>query len=129
MIQFNETGQRDPDAFQRLNRSAEISRETSQRLANERAALWAQVNALQRQYLRDLIPEIKSISKLQIHVIVELRRELTVGGDVEVFALIMRRQLERMERAIDDFDSTFLANINAPDPASGAPPSGSAVPE
>jgi hypothetical protein len=36
-----------------------------------------------------------------MHVMVELRRDLTVGGDVEVFTLILKRQLELMERAID----------------------------
>jgi hypothetical protein len=38
MTQFNESGQRDPDLFQRLNRSAEIARDTSQRHASERVA-------------------------------------------------------------------------------------------
>jgi hypothetical protein len=128
MRQFNETGQRDADAFQRLNRSAEIARETSQGHADERTRLWGEVNARTLQFMRDLIPEIKEIAKLQMHLMVELRRELTVGGDVEVFALILRRQLERMERAVDEFIRTISSAPNADDSSGGAPPGGGAAP-
>jgi hypothetical protein len=128
MRQFNETGQHDADAFQRLNRSADIARQTSKGHANERTRLWGEVNARTIQFMRDLTPEIKEIAKLQMHLMVELRRELTVGGDVEVFASILRRQLERMERVVDE----FIRTVNpAPNPADGggdAPPGGGAAP-
>lgn len=124
MIQFNETGQRDSEAFQRLNRSAEIARKTSQGFAEERTKLWGQVNVHTLQFLRDLMPATKEIAKLQMHLIVELRRELTVGGDVEVFALILQRQLERMERAVDEFIRTINPAPNPTDSGDNPPPGG-----
>ncbi len=104
MTQFNETGQRDTVQFERLNSSFEIAREMAQEAADERAAFWDQSNALQRQYLRDLMPELEQLGRLQTRLLVELRRELDVGGDIEVFEQIMRKQMERAERAVNDFD-------------------------
>jgi len=50
----------------------------------------------------------------QVRVLVELRCELDVGGDIEVFMAIMRRQLERIEQAIDEFDRTVFGTDSAP---------------
>jgi len=111
MTQYNESGQRDPELFGRLNRSFEFARNRAQQITDERKTLWDQSNSLQRQFLKDLLPELKRIGELQIYVLVELRRELDVGGDIEIFRLMMRRQMERAERAINEFDRTvFGAN-------------------
>ena len=62
MRQFNETGQRNADAFQRLTRSADVARQTSRATRTERTRLWGEVNARTIQFLRDLMPEIKEIA-------------------------------------------------------------------
>jgi hypothetical protein len=111
ITQYNESGQKNPELFDRLNRSFEFSRNLAQKFADERAALWNQNNALQRQYMKDLIPEIKRIGELQIHILVELRRELDVGGDTDAFQQIMRQQSERVERAVDEFDRTVFGSV------------------
>ena len=106
-------GRPDAEAFARLTRSFEIARDRAKILADERSALWSQFNALQRQFAKDLLPEMKRIGELQVHVLVELRRELDVGGDIEIFKITMRRQMERVEKAIDDFDRcVFGANLS-----------------
>lgn len=104
MVQHNESGQRDAEAFARLTRSFEFARDRAKQLTDERAVLWDKSNALQRQFLKDLLPELKRIGELQVNVLVELRRELDVGGDIEIFKQTMRQQMERVEMAIDDFD-------------------------
>lgn len=104
MTQFNESGQRDPAQFERFNRSFQFARDVSQEAADERSAFWDQLNALHRQYLKDLMPEVKRLAELQTRLLVELRRELDVGGDIEVFRRIMQAQMERAERALDEFD-------------------------
>ena len=108
MVRPNESGQRDAEAFARLTRSFESVRDRAKQLADERAVLWDKRNALQRQFLKDLLPELKHIGELQVNVLVELRRELDVGGDIEIFKKTMRQQMERVERAIDDFDRTVF---------------------
>jgi hypothetical protein len=54
--------------------------------------------------MKDLLPDMRRLGDLQIHVMVELRRELDVGGDIEVFKRIMEAQWKRAEAAIDEFD-------------------------
>jgi hypothetical protein len=104
MANHNESGQRDPVRFDQLNKSFEFANGRAQELAAERSAHWDQMNVLQRQYLKDLLPEVKRVGEMQIHVLVELRRELDVGGDIDVFQQMMRKQMERAERAVDEFD-------------------------
>jgi hypothetical protein len=104
MTQFNESGQRDAEQFQRFNRSFEFAHQQSQEAADERSAFWDQSKALQRQYMKDLIPDLKRLGELQIRLLVELRRELDVGGDIDIFRRIMQEQMSRAERALTEFD-------------------------
>jgi hypothetical protein len=112
MAHLNESNQRDAAVFERLNASFTFFQGTAAKMADERSALWDQSNALQRQYLKDLLPEMKKIGDLQTHLLVELRRELDVGGDIEIFKRTMDVQWKRAEAAIDEFDRSFF----------GAPP-------
>lgn len=105
MTHYNESGQRDPAQFERFNRSFDFARQVSQEAADERSAFWDQLNALHRQFMNDLMPELKRLAALQIRLLVELRRELDVGGDIEIFARIMQKQMERMDRAVGEFDN------------------------
>jgi hypothetical protein len=118
MTQLNESGQRDPERFERLNRSFEFARQVSQEAADARVESWDQSNALQRQYMADLVPEMRRLSELQTRLLVELRRELDVGGDIEFIKRTMQNQLERAERAVSEFDSEFYAT-NKSDGSSG----------
>lgn len=61
--------------------------------------------------MKDLVPEMKRLSELQIRLLVELRRELDVGGDIEIFKRIMQKQMERMERALDEFDRNVFGQV------------------
>ena len=63
-----------------------------------------------KRLMKDLTPEVKRIGELQIHALVELRRELDVGSDIEIFRLMMRRQWERADRALDDFDRSVFGS-------------------
>lgn len=104
MANLNESGQRDPVRFGQLNQSFDFANGRAGQLADERSAHWAEFNALQREYMKDLIPELKRLGELQIHVLVELRRELDVGGEIETFKNIMETQMQRVEQAMNEFD-------------------------
>ena len=113
MTQYNESGQRDPELFDRLNKSFDYARNTAQQIAEERVALWDRNNALQRQYMKDLLTELKRMGELQTHLLVELRQELDVGGDIENFKRMMRKQMERAEQGIDEFDRNVFGGAAA----------------
>jgi len=108
MKQYNESGQNDRGLFTRLNQSFEFAQKMAKQYSDERSNLSAERIALQRQFANDLIPDIKLISELQTRVLVELRRELDVGGDIEIFSRMMRKQSERAEKAFHEFDSDFF---------------------
>lgn len=110
MIQFNESGQCDAAQFERFNRSFESARGVSQEAADERVAFWNQLNALQRQYMKDLMPELKRLAELQLRLLVELRRELDVGGDIDIFKRMMQKQMERAEESLAEFDRNVFGN-------------------
>lgn len=110
MTQFNESGQRDAAQFERFNRSFEFARRLSEEAAGERTDFWDQSNALQRQYMKDLIPEMKRLGELQIRLLVELRRELDVGGDIDIFRRVMHEQMLRTERALTEFDRSVFGS-------------------
>lgn len=114
MTQFNESGQRDAGQFERFNRSFEFARGESQQAADECSVFWDQFNALQRQYMKELIPELKRLGELQIRLLVELRRELDVGGDADIFEQMMQKQMERAERAADEFDRAVYGAATEP---------------
>ncbi|AMN47182.1 hypothetical protein ACG33_08755 [Steroidobacter denitrificans] len=119
MSKFNESGQRNSAQFERFNRSFEFASKVSKEAADERSAFWDQMNALHRQYMKDLMPEIKTLSELQIRLLVELRRELNVGGDIDIFMRIMQKQMERMECAVAEFDSNLYATDKPNDSSTG----------
>jgi hypothetical protein len=104
MTEYSESGIRDHALFERLNATATNSRELFKRYGDERTELWNKITTLNRQYLRDLLPEMRRLAEIQIRVMVELRRDLDVGGDIEVFMQIMERQLERVQQAVDAFE-------------------------
>jgi hypothetical protein len=107
-----ESGQRDAEMFQRLERSYGFARDAAQGFADSRAEAWDKFIAMQREYLKDLVPEMKKLGEQQIHLLVELRRELDVGGDIDVFQSMMRRQMERAERAVTQFDPEVLSQAS-----------------
>ena len=45
-----------------------------------------------------------------MRLLVELRRELDVGGDIEIFRAMMRKQWERADRALDEFDAAVFGS-------------------
>jgi hypothetical protein len=109
MKEHNESGQRDSGRFERLNQSFIFAKERADEIAAERNELWARMNALHRQFLKDMPLELKRLAELQLRVMVELRRDLDVGGDIEIFRLMLRRQLERVDSALDQFDRELFA--------------------
>lgn len=101
MTQLNESAKRDQAVFDALNRSCDFQRGQASRFAEERNALWKQRNLLHVTFVRELIGGLKGVGKGSIHVLVEIRRELDVGGDIDVFLEQMNKQWQRISAQLD----------------------------
>jgi hypothetical protein len=119
MTQLHETGISDADQLARFQRSFELACQALEKTSEERDGFWKQQSALQRQYMKDMMPELRRLNELQTRLLVELRRELDIGGDSEFFQRIMQRQLERAEQAQKQFDRDF--SRGTPSTALGPP--------
>jgi hypothetical protein len=97
-------GQTDMGVIERLRTALDTAERFRGEFANSRAEASKEHAELVRSFMRDLRPELRKIAEQQTLLLVELRRELDVGGDIEIFRHIMQRQVERMEAAMDQFD-------------------------
>lgn len=103
MAQQNESGKPDPAVFDALSKSFEHYREHSESLSAERDRLWQEKNAKHLEYARALVPEMKAINRQGMLLMVEIRRELNVGGDIDVFLENMEAQADRIAGYLDEF--------------------------
>jgi len=101
MTQFNETASRDQAVFDALSRSFEFQQEQATKFAAERDELWKQRNALHLAFTKELIGEMKVVGEQGVHVLVAIRRELDVGGDVDQFLEQMEKQWQRTSTQLD----------------------------
>lgn len=107
MSQLNESGKPDQAAFCVLAQSFESQQCEATKLASEMENFWAQRNAAHIAFVREFIPEMKTIGQRGVCVMVEIRRELDVGGDIEAFMNQMEEQWQRMSAQLDMFLSRF----------------------
>lgn len=103
MTQFNESAKSDDAVFDALNRSFEFQQGQANKFAEERSELWRQRNALHLAFAREFIAEMKLIGERGMYVMVEIRRELDVGGDINEFLKQMNKQWQRMSAQLDAF--------------------------
>lgn len=102
MAQQNESGKPDPAVFNALSQSFEHYREQSENISSDRNRLWQEKNAKHLEYARALVPEMKSINRQGVLLMVEIRRELNVGGDIDVFLENMEAQADRIAGYLDE---------------------------
>jgi hypothetical protein len=103
MTQYNESAQSDPRVFEALSRSFEFQQGQATKFSTERDELWSQRNALHLEFVKYLISELRQLGPHQVEVMVQLRRELELEGDVAEFSRQMEMQWERMSVQLDEF--------------------------
>ncbi|MEO5658450.1 MAG: hypothetical protein ABIQ90_01455 [Polaromonas sp.] len=108
MTQFNEAAKTDDAVFKALNISFDFQQGQANKFASERSALWVERNRLHLAFIREFVVDMKLAGERQMQVMVELRRELDVGGDVDAFIRQMDAQWKRMktqlETLLDDLE-------------------------
>ena len=96
MKHFNESVQTDARVFDVLQKSFTFQQEHSATLVSERAALWKKMISAQIEFSRYLLSELGPITNQQIRVMIEIRKELGLDGELEAFVKQMEKQRDRM---------------------------------
>lgn len=97
MAKLNETGNPDSSAFQALQTSFDFQQSQSEKYAGERGEAWTRFNIGNLAFQRFLLTQLRDIGSEQIPVLIEIRRDLGLTGDVQQMEEQMRLQWHRME--------------------------------
>lgn len=97
MAKLNESGKPDPAAFIALQSSLDFQQGQSAKFAKDRDAAWSRFNAANIAFQRALVPKLRDLSSRQVPVMIELRRDLGLGGELDALKQQMHHQMQRME--------------------------------
>lgn len=97
MAKLNESGNPEPAAFRALQKSFDFHQEQSNKFASDREAGWSRFNAGNKLFQRELLSKVRDLSSRQVPVMIELRRDLGLDGDLNELEEQMRLQMQRME--------------------------------
>ena len=92
-----ESAERDEVRFANLQRSFEGHRQQLQAFAAARAEAWQRFQALQVDFSTHLLGRLRAISRDQIPVLIEIRRDLGITADLDELRAQMERQLDELE--------------------------------
>jgi hypothetical protein len=107
MAQFNESGGGDGAVFEVLSRSFEFHQAQASKFSKERDEFWGRKNALHTACVKDFIVDMKLISERSIELLIEIRKELEVGGNIDEFKIQMQRQQKRIITSLDSLIDTL----------------------
>ncbi|MEZ5627939.1 MAG: hypothetical protein R3E34_10495 [Rhodocyclaceae bacterium] len=97
MAKLNESGKPDPAMFRALQSSFDFQQEQTAMFAAERDAAWTQFNVANISFQRALLANLRDLAPKQVPVMIELRRDLGLVGELEELEGQIRGQMERME--------------------------------
>lgn len=101
MTKLNESGKPDPAAFSALQSSFDFQQGQSGKFAKDRDAAWARFNAANITFQRALLAKLRDLASQQIPVMVELRRDLGLGGELDSLEGQTHLQIQRMEERVN----------------------------
>ncbi len=97
MAKLNESGNPDTSTFRVLQSSFEFQQERSTNYANDRDVAWGRFHRANIAFQRVLFTKLRDLVSRQVHVMIELRRDLGQSGDLGAIEKQMRQQMQRME--------------------------------
>lgn len=109
MAKQNESGNPDPKIFQSLQLAFEFQQGQSQKFGDDCSQAWHRFNESSIEFQRFLFTRIKDLGPKQIPVLVAIRRDLGLTGDLQEFEAEMRRQILRNESKLD----ALISNLRA----------------
>lgn len=105
MARNNESGKRDEMTFQVLKDSFEFHQRQANEYSDEKQAIWKNYLYHCNIFRQQLFGRLKEISNQHIPVMVELRRDLGLAGDLTELEAHFQQQFKRMQDQLDDLNS------------------------
>ena len=96
MAKFNESAQTNQAIFAALQRAFDFQQSQAQHYASERDKHWESFNKLNVEFVKALIPEMQRLGELQVPVLVEIRRDLGLTGELDAFREQMQKNAKRI---------------------------------
>ena len=97
MAKLNESGKPDPDVFRALQSSFAFQQSKCENFAVDRGAAWSRFNAANVAFQRMLLAKLRDLTSQQVPVMIELRRDLGLEGELDELEEEMEEQMQRME--------------------------------
>ncbi|MBF4554843.1 hypothetical protein H7698_02070 [Pseudomonas sp. p50] len=110
MTRLNENCNATQENMAALIRSFDFQSSQAKIYADARNKAWSTQNYLHFDFCRELIPEIRVIAEMQIPVIIEIRRDLGLTVDIDLFREQLVSQLEKMKTALNSVLDALEAN-------------------
>lgn len=101
MAKYNENAQTNQEIFAALQRAFDFHQSLAQHFASERSEYLATLNKLNVEFVKGLIPEIQRLGELQVPVLVEIRRDLGLMGELDAFREQMQVNAKRMTNQLE----------------------------
>lgn len=102
MVRLNESGMPAPEVFPALKRSLDFQTEQSRNYAEQRAEAWDRFNAATVIFQKFLLTQIRTLTPKQIPVMVEIRPDLGLNGELQELEAQLVEQMQRMEVHFDE---------------------------
>lgn len=93
----NEFGNPNPSVFDALQHSFKHEQELAEKFSNERNDGWKHFNQFNLTFQKNLLAELRKVSLKQISVMIEIRRDLGLTGDLSEVETHLKQQWSRME--------------------------------
>ena len=103
MTKFNEAAQHDEQVFAALQRSFEGFQAQAKTHVEARGKAWTEFNRRNVEFCRQLLIEMRAVGEQQIPVLIEIRRDLGLETDLEIYREQMESQWHRMALQLEAF--------------------------
>lgn len=107
MTQLNESGQPNPIRFAALERSYESAQRAANHFAEQRSKAYEQHDVAMREYLIELLSQIRSVGTLQVQLTAAIRSELSLATNLAEYEARLQVNSERMDRSLQDLLATL----------------------
>lgn len=107
MTQLNESGQPNPVRFAALQHSYERAQSAANHFAEQRSKAYEQYEVAMRDYLIELLRQIRSVGTLQVQLTAAIRSELSLDTNLAEYEAHLRMNSARIDRSVQDLLATL----------------------
>jgi hypothetical protein len=101
MAKFNESAQTNEAVFRALQKAVSFHQAQAQQYSSERSEHWRNFNKLNAEFCRSFAREMQRLVEMQIPVLIAIRQDLGLTGELDAFKAQMQANADRMTKQID----------------------------